>query len=139
MGATGQDLRLAQNPVFDAFFLFRASFNTEDFHASPQLDLGLSPIHLRRNLPEIELHLYVRSSAMSGRAVNITDVPFALWSGGEEDQLLPFQQEDTVVPILPDDLAKSHGQLEIRFFHGAPPPVFSNDDTIPGASRRRTG
>lgn len=81
---------LPQNLVADGRFFFRAPFRAKDVHAAPELDFRFPPIHLRRDLPEVEFHLAFSRSAMQGRVMNIPDVPFALGSGREKDQLLAF-------------------------------------------------
>jgi len=35
--------------------------------------------------------------------VNITDVPLPFGSGGEKDELASLQEENTIIPILPDN------------------------------------
>ncbi len=40
---------------------------------------------------------------MSAKMMNISDVPFPLWSGRKKDQFFPLEEKNTVVPISLDD------------------------------------
>jgi hypothetical protein len=46
---------------------------------------------------------------MEGGVMNIPDVPLALGSGREQDQLFTFQQKNPVVAIFLDDPAQRNG------------------------------
>jgi len=72
----------------DGGLFFGAAFAAEGVHAAPELEFRFPPIHLRRELLEVEFQLGTNRPAMEGGMMNITDVPFALGSGREKDQLL---------------------------------------------------
>ena len=76
---------LAKDLGADGGFFFEAAFRAKRVHAAPELDFRFPPIHLRRELLEIEFHLGVSRPAMQGGVMNIPDVPFALGSGREQD------------------------------------------------------
>lgn len=115
-------LALTQDLGADGGFFFGAAFGAESVHAAPELDFRLPPVHLRRKLAEVEFHLGVGRPPVQGGMMNITDVPLALGSGREQDQLLAFQQEDAVGAILLDDPAQGDGQVERSFRHSLCPP-----------------
>ncbi len=57
---------LAQDLGADGGFFLGAAFRTEAVHAAPELEFRFPPIHLRRDLLEVELHLGVSGPAMEG-------------------------------------------------------------------------
>lgn len=84
-GKGGGRTWLAQDLGADGGFFFGAAFRPKAVHAAPELDFRLPPIHLRRELLEVEFHFGISRPAMQGGVMNIPDVPLALGSGREQD------------------------------------------------------